>query len=400
MTRTIRRVFGEGFRAFFLFALAQAVLAAALWGLWIGMDAAGRTLAGLPFGDDPADWHAHEMIFGYGSAAVAGFLLTAVPNWTGSPAMRRGFVTAVALLWLAGRAVVWLAPALPAGLVAAVDLAFLPVLIVMLAVRLVRRPKPQNVMFVLFLGLLWGADLAVQLEWMGLGSSAENGFRAGILTLSVMIAVIGGRVTPAFTRNAMKRAGVMQGWPRSRPWLDLPAVAGGLVVAAAALGGWSGTVPAAIALLAGLAQLGRVAGWRPGWALGQPILWSLHLGGTMLGLGLIAWGLAGFGLGGDIAALHVLGIGAIGGMTLAVMSRATLGHSGRPLIAPAPVALGYGLLPVATLLRWLAEDAADWRTALLTGAAALWVLAFALSLAALWPALSRPRPDRPDGAGG
>ena len=142
-----------------------------------------------------------------------------------------------------------------------------------------------------------------------------------------------------------------------------------------------------IALAAGLFQIARVAGWRPGYAVGQPILAALHLSFALVGLGLVLTGLALLGIGNEIAALHLLAIGGVAGMILAVMSRATLGHSGRPLVAPPAVALAYGLLPLAALLRWLAPDLSGEGYMLgLLAAGALWTLAFGLTVAALWPA--------------
>ncbi|PRX38058.1 uncharacterized protein involved in response to NO [Meinhardsimonia xiamenensis] len=389
-----RRLLSEGFRAFFFAALAFAVVSMLAWLLWLAAPVLGETAPFLPFGEEPVLWHAHEMVFGYGSAALGGFLLTAVPSWTGTPAARMGFIGFAAALWLGGRLAVWLAPLLPPPAVALAALAFLPVVMARVADQLRRRPKPQNVAFLFFLVLAWLADLRVQIAWMQ-GEDAHAGLLAGLLTLGAMIAVIGGRVTPAFTRNAMKRAGEAEArWPVSLRAADLAAIFATTAAALLTLLGSEGALTAGLLCLAGLAQLLRLMRWRLGFALGQPILWSLHLGMAALGLGLLALGLSGFGLMPEGAAVHVLGIGAVGGMTLAVMSRAILGHTGRGLVAPGPVALAYALLPLAALTRAGAEWAgAGLYLALLVGAALLWVAAFAATLAALWPAISGPRAD-------
>jgi len=154
-----------------------------------------------------------------------------------------------------------------------------------------------------------------------------------------------------------------------------------------------------LAIAAGVAAGARLAGWRTAATLGEPIVWSLHAGYGMLALGLVAWGLAGLGIGSEVGALHILGIGAVGGMTLAVMSRASIGHSGRALHAPGPVALAYGLIPAAVALRWAAST---WPGTLYyvgtLGAGLLWSFAFTLYLIALWPIWTSPRAGREAGA--
>ena len=150
---------------------------------------------------------------------------------------------------------------------------------------------------------------------------------------------------------------------------------------------------------AGLAAAARLSGWR-GLALpGQPIVWVLHLGYGMLALGFVLWGLAQLGLGDEMAALHVLGIGAVGGMTLAVMSRATLGHSGRALVAPGPVALAYALIPVAVVLRWAGSTfPGSFYLPGVLGSGLAWCLAFTLYVVALWPIFVGPRSNGKEAA--
>ncbi|WP_101068471.1 NnrS family protein [Roseovarius salinarum] len=397
MTDIFKRILGEPYRVFFLAAGVYAVFSLLVWEVWLGVHAAGGMVSEMPFAAAPHLWHAHEMIFGYAGAAVGGFLLTAVPNWTGGPAAARIYVPAVAAVWLAGRLAIWFSAALPAVLVATVDLAFLPLLAVKIALMLVKRPKPQNVMFLAFLALLWTGDLLVHLEWMGFAAGTlDTGLRVGLLALCVMIGVLGGRVTPGFTRNAMKRAGVPEDrLPRTRKPVDLAAVVLTMTVPLALALALPDVVIGALAVAAGALQVVRIAFWQPWWCLARPILWALHLGVAMLGAGLVLWGLSAFGLGSEVAALHVLGIGAVGGMTLAVMSRAILGHTGRALVAPGAVAVAYGLVAAAAGVRWVASEVAGsfyFPGMLLSGG--LWIGAFTLYLAALWPAFAGPRVPR------
>ncbi|WP_424830727.1 NnrS family protein [Ruegeria sp.] len=395
MSAAIARVLGEGFRVFFLSAGLYGLFAGSAWGVWLMTQTGAIPYEDPTYSMTPPMWHAHEMIFGYATAALGGFFLTAVPNWTGAPEARARFITLAAALWLAGRLAMWFSASMPPMLVAAIDLAFVPVLAVKIASQLIRRPKPQNMVFLLLLSCIWIANLMTHLQWMGMtGETLQTGLRAGLLTLCAMIAILGGRITPAFTRNAMKRAGEPEAaWPVSVPVLDKAGmvIALTLPVAVLALGG--GAVAGVLALILGALQILRMARWRSGWALRQPILIALHLGLGMLAFGLILWGFAAFGVGDEVAALHVLGIGCVGGMTLAVMSRAALGHSGRALIAPPAMVVAYGLMAAAAVLRWLGTGlSTEYLTAMLV-ADGLWVCAIALYLIAMWPALTGPRPS-------
>ncbi|SEG07955.1 NnrS family protein [Jhaorihella thermophila] len=396
MIETVQRILSQGFRVFFLAAGLFGAFTGIVWGLWLGIHAAGGMWYDLPFAMAPHLWHGHEMIFGYATAALGGFFLTAVPNWTGGPGARTAFITTAAGLWLIGRAAMWYSVALPPVLVAVADLAFIPILAAKIAVQLSRRPKPQNVMFLAFLALLWVANLMVHLEWIGVtGDTAVAGLRAGLLTLAALISTLGGRITPAFTRNAMKRAGEPEAaWPATVTSLERAALFLSLLLPLTVMAELPDAVPGTVALVLGIVHAVRLSRWRGGWALRQPILIALHLGFGMLALGMALWGLAGLGLGSEVAALHVLGIGAVGGMTLAVMSRAGLGHTGRDLVAPGPVAAAYWLMAAATVLRWAGSSGPGaWYFPLMLGAITLWTAAFTLYLVAMWPVLTGPRVD-------
>ncbi len=392
MIGTMKLILGAGFRVFFLSAAVFAVVVLALWEAWLALEMAGGAPAWLLPVESPAYmWHARELIYGYGTAAIAGFLLTAVPNWTGTRAAGFPFVAVAAFVWLAGRLAVGFSPLLPAGLVALADLAFLPLVAGKILTQLVRRPKPQNVMFVLFLAILWAGNLLVHLQWLGLSAdTADLGLRVGLLALAIMIGVIGGRVIPAFTRNAMRREGVEEGLPVSRPWADRAGLA--LTLALPAVLALSEPLAGVLAIAAGVVEFARMSGWRSAWTLRQPILWALHLPFVFLAAGLVALGLAWLGLGSEAGAIHLLGIGAVGGMTAAVMGRAILGHTGRALVAPAPLTGTFALIPLAAVLRWAgSEVGSGWYWPLVLGSGALWILAFVLFVVALWPAISQPR---------
>ena len=389
----LKRLFSEGYRAFFLSAGLFALVSVGLWTLWLAAQAAGAD-PGLPDTPAPQHWHAHEMVFGYGSAALAGFLLTAVPNWTGGKGAPHRFIAAVWGLWLAGRLAMLFAACLPAGLVALADLSLVPVLAAQMTRQLLVRPRAPQMIFVGLLALFWAANLLCHLEWMGLADTLWQGLRAGLLTLTATIVVMGGRVTPGFTRNAMVASGREEGLPRNPAPLAAVSIAAAIATAAGYLLPLPETWPGAAALVAGAAALARVALWQGVWTRRQPILWIMHLSYGMNALGLVALGLAAFGIGTEIAALHVLGIGGIGGMTLAIMSRASLGHSGRPLVAPRGVAVAYALVPLALAARWIASALPELYYPGVLAAGGLWIAAFLLYTAGLWQVWWQPRAPR------
>lgn len=402
MKRVLNLLIGEGFRVFFLFAGLSGFGVMLVWAAYLIALAGGGF--DLPVAMPASQWHAHELIFGYGAATLGGFFLTAVPNWTGAKAAPHRYIAIVAGLWLAGRCVVWASLGVPMWLVALVDLAFAPLLAAKIATQLLRKPKPQNMIFLLFLAYFWGANLMVHLDWMGLGGDAASGLRGGLMSLVGMIIVLGGRVTPAFTRNAMQRAAMISGVEpnmRAEPAAFTPiAIAFAAALPPLAMLPLPDWVAGAVSLAAGVFVLIRVAFWHTGFQWTQPILWTLHLSYAAIGAGLVLKGLVPFTGLTELASLHFLAIGGVGGMTLSVMSRASLGHAGRALIAPRGVVLGYGLVPLAAVIRWLGGemggavyDASIWLSS------ALWLVAFGGFLIAFAPIYLTPRaPRAPVGA--
>lgn len=293
----------------------------------------------------------------------------------------------------------WFSTALAPWLVAVIDLMFVPILAAKIASQLIKRPKPQNMVFLLLLSCIWIANLMTHLEWMGVSDTTlDTGLRAGLVTLCAMIAILGGRVTPAFTRNAMKRASAPESsWPVSVALLDKASMITALVLPISVLALGPGPVAGGVALILGGLQVLRLSRWRSGWALRQPILIALHIGMGMLALGLLLWGASLLGFGSEIGALHVLGIGCVGGMTLAIMSRAALGHSGRDLVAPFPVTIAYGAMALAAILRWVGSGLGDHYLTVMLLADGFWICALTLYLFAMWPALAGHACPVPEG---
>ncbi|PYG33350.1 NnrS family protein [Pelagimonas varians] len=378
----LKRLLSAGYRVFFLLAGVFAMLAILVWDIW----QASNGGFDLPVAQAPHLWHAHEMIFGYGSAAVAGFLLTAAPSWSKSGPEPWTFFAASSGLWLAGRLVMFWSGALPVGLVALIDLLFLPILAGRILQTLLKRPKPQQLILLVAIMIFWSGNLLVHLEWTGVTQdTASQGLRGGLLALCGLIMILGGRVTPAFTTNAMRRTGRDTDLPLNPPLLAALSIAPALAVPVGLLAGAPTWMVGIAGLVAGIAGLARVAQWRGGWTLNQPILWVLHLSYAVNAVGFILLGLAGFDVFSDVAALHVLGIGGVGGMTLAVMSRAALGHSGRALIAPRLLVIAYTMVPLAALIRLVATLVPQIYAVGVLASGALWVLAFGLFTIALWP---------------
>lgn len=379
-------MFGLAFRPFFLGAASFAMLAVALWAAaylgWLG----GFAPRGGWFA-----WHLHEMPFGFAVAVVAGFLLTAVRNWTDSPGLSGPPLVALFALWLAAR-IGWLWPAAPWPLLAVVELLFLPLVAARLGWQLAGRGQARNQPLVGLLALLAAADA------VSVYALAQSDFSllrqvvwAALWLIGAVIALVGGRVIPLFTASGLGRPAA----PPEFPGLQYAAVAGLLVLAVAAAAGVGlSPDPRLVPLLAVLTLmhgLRQARWWQPG-AWRVPLVWSLHVGYGWLIValaGLTAWH-AGLPLPGG-AALHAFTIGCIGGLVLAMMVRVSLGHTGRALVAPRAMPLAFGAMALAAAAR-AALSGSEPRLAVAL-AAGLWCLGFALFLCCCGPMLWRPRVD-------
>lgn len=379
-----RPLWGRGFRPFFLAAAAYAALFVPLsTALWLG---AGRAPGWLV----PGWWHGHEMVFGVVAAAIAGFLTTAAPVWSGRPALHGGPLAALLVLWATGRAAMLASAWLPSAVVAAVDLAFLPALAGVLARTLRGREQRRNHGIVAVVAALAVANAATHAAALGLVAPgvARQALHFAVAGVIVLIVVIGGRITPAFTRNALRLRGV-EAEVIDGPWRGRLAVAGVVAVAGLALAAPDTLASRVASVAAGLAVAARMSGWQTRRSLGDPLVWSLHAGMAWVAIGLVLRGVQPVGS----AGLHALAAGAMGSMILAVMTRVGLGHTGRPLALPRGGAVAYGLVHAAALARVLAALAVENVPLLLVLAAALWSLAFAVFLALYAPILVAPRVD-------
>jgi uncharacterized protein involved in response to NO len=364
-----------GFRPFFLFG-----------SIWAGLE----IMAWLPIlhgqlslasSFSPRDWHVHELLFGYVPAIVAGFLFTAIPNWTGRLPLQGGPLGGLVLVWMSGRYAVTFSAEI--GWIGAmlVDGAFLWLMTAAVAREIIAGRNWGNLKIVALLGLLASDNLAFHLEAHFEGIAAYS-TRVAIAATLTMIMLIGGRIIPSFTRNWLLRQ-VPGRLPAPFGSFD----EGCLVTSVCALILWvfvpNEAPTGAMMVAAGLFNLVRLGRWAGERTLADRLVLVLHAGYAFVALGFVLGGLAAFGLVTPGAGIHAWTAGAIGMMTLAVMSRASLGHTGRPLVASAGLQLVYIAALTAAASRLCAEFHAGWADALLIVATAAWVAAF-LGFAALY----------------
>ena len=359
-----------GFRPFFLMA---ALWSAGALLVWIVIFTFGQ---GLPSRFDPLSWHIHEMLFGFVMATIAGFLLTAIANWTSREPVSGVPLALLATLWILGRACCLVSGLLPAWLAAAGDLAFPALLTGVVAREIIAGRNWRNLPMVGAVTVLGSANLLMHLEAAGVDLPPGLGWRLGLAAIIVLISVVGGRIVPSFTRNwlAKRKTENSLGRPGIIDRSALGTLHAGLFAWAfapdfASLG---------FLLLVGAAfNLRRLLRWRGGVTWAEPMLFVLHVGYAWMVFGTA---LLGFSmLDPDVpqsAAIHALTAGAIGTMTLAVMTRVTRGHTGRALTADTVTSAIYLLVNLAAGMRVAAAFASDWSMSFLLGSACLWIAAF------------------------
>lgn len=375
-----------GFRPFFLCAALWAAVGLPLSIAYFEM------AAELPTRFSPSIWHPHEMAFGFGGAVVAGFLLTAIPNWTGRMPLQGGPLAGLVALWFLGRVAVLISATMPAPVAAALDLAFPAVFFLVVAREIATGRNWRNLPMVAALALLFMGNLLTHLDVLNIAATGVLGAHIGVATLAMLVALVGGRITPSFTRNWLVKT--MPGAIEPAPFgaLDRFALAATLL----ALIAWV-TFPdtrptATLQIIAGAALFARLMRWRGASTGAEPLLFVLHLGYGWLGLGLLLMGANTlFSITDPTAPLHALTAGAVGTMTLAVMTRATLGHTGRALVADRGTAAIYVAVTLSAALRVGAPFTGEYYFVSLAVAAGLWSLAYGLFALMYFGMLTMPR---------
>lgn len=374
-----------GFRPFYMAAAVLACLAVPLW------VAALLGAITLDMSVQPILWHAHEMLLGFATAVIIGFLLTAVKAWTGLQTPRGAALGALVLLWLAARVAAWVAPY---PVYAALDVVLLPAVAVIMLRVLLRAGNKRNLPLAGILFLLSLANLAFHLSVMGWLSIPPTGALYAALGLIVMVeCVMAGRVVPAFTMSVTP--GLKIAVPK---WLErsaLASTAAGLALWVFAPAGW---VTFVVLAVAAALQLARMLHWQPLVTRSKPILWILHLAYAWIPAGLALLAFAQPGWIGVSIGVHALAVGATGGLIIGMVTRTARGHTGRPLKASRAEVLAYVLVMAAALLRVAVPLLApQWYAQGLVWAAAAWTSAFVIYLVMYVPWLTSTRLDGKDG---
>ena len=381
---SVSQLFSYPFRIFFL---SMTVLALAVIPLWV-MQVNG--VISLPLAMPGLFWHQHEMLFGFLSAAIAGFLLTAVCVWTQTERTHGFRLVLLWGVWLAGRLLLATGAELPYWLVQGVNLAFLPLVMVDAGWRIWHARQKRQLMIMVVLGLLW-------LMQIGFVTRLEMAFSYGALIMAMaLISIIGGRITPAFSTGWLRQRGLDSTAVKTVPALDMATVFSLILLMASLVTGWQ-TVTGVLALLSGVLMLVRLAGWK-GWLVRQePLLWILHL--SILWVPVSLFLLAGTLFAGwpSNAWSHAAGTGAVACLILGVIARVALGHSGRPLVLPKGMVLAFVAIHLAALIRVLtAFEIIPWHPGI-GSSTLLWLFAFGMFLYRYTGILASPRPDGREG---
>lgn len=384
--RKHRVLFALGFRPFYSLAAIFAVTALTLWLFsFFGAYHGGGYLRGI-------FWHSHEMVFGFAIAVMAGFLLTAVRNWTGLSTPTGPGLAVLAAVWVAGRVMVITGPPL---LAAAVDVIFVPALAVAIAIPIAKSRNRRNYKIVGLLLLIALANVVYHLASLGPLPAwlAYTTVVTGMDLITLVFAIVAGRVIPAFTKNAIPESG-----PRHSGWVEFLSFASLLaIIALRLIGDWlpvAAAVPTTLLTVAAVSHAFRLALWQPQMTARNTLLWMMPVAYSWLPIALFLRALAQYSIVGEAAWIHALSVGAISSLMIAMMMRSTLGHTGRPLLATGADMSAFLLLQLAAVVRVAAGVFPDsaYPTVVVISAG-LWVLAFGTFLLRYLPMLLRRRID-------
>lgn len=375
---------------FRIFFLACGVYAIFIIAAWLAILIGGLN---LPLAWTPLYWHSHEMIFGVVTAAICGFLLTAMCNWTGAPPLTGLGLLLLVSLWIAGRAVMWLGHYLPAELVILVDAIFLPVVTAYVAYILLSHGNKRNLILAVILTLLSICNIAMHVGaytnnfyWLWAGETSA----LGLITLIMVI--IAGRIIPLFTINGLRNKGYdVETIKNSSLLSTLAIVSTALLIPLNFLTQYSGVIGIAALIAAAINGL-RLTQWASLATKREPLLWILHLGYAWIVIALVLKSMAAFTTGiAPSVWQHALGLGAMSSLILGMMTRVSLGHTGRPLSLPRFGVLIYIAISIAAIIRlFVALNWINFQIGLIFTTIA-WILAFGIFIVLYYPMLTKPR---------
>ncbi|MEH6576386.1 MAG: NnrS family protein [Amphritea sp.] len=376
-------LFNLGFRPFFLLSAMSGLI---LMLIWLVMLTQGQNTHSYYVLSQY--WHGHEMLFGYGVAVIAGFLLTAVRNWTSVQTPYGTKLAIITAVWLLGRLLPLLGDTIPGIVIAVTDLAFLPLVAISIGIPIIRSGNYRNLIFLAIFAVMTIANLLVHLQLLGYTENTlATGLQMELSLIVVVMIVMGGRVIPFFTERAL---GIFQA--KKYPLLErimIPLAAGWLVCD---LAGWqlgAGVLAAANAVV----QAIRLSGWFHKRMFRTPLIWVLHIAYLFIPVGFALYALSAFTDTSIYLSIHAFAAGAVGSMTLGMMARVSLGHTARPLKVSKLVVIAFILIALAGLVRTLLPLIPDFYMIALHLSGALWMSAWLLFLIPYTPILLRPRMD-------
>lgn len=374
---------GRGFRPFFFCGAAYSVISLLLWG---GFYAGVVTPPDIML--DPVSWHAHEMIYGFCMAIIAGFLLTAVANWTGGAPARQVHLAGLCALWVVGRIALNVDMGLPQPIVIGLALLFIPALAISLSIPLIKSRNKRNFIFLGLLSGLFASDACFLIL-----DQPRSALYVALMMVLTMVSLIGGRIIPAFTVATLRRRGLMV-VQTDQNRMDIAALASLISVALCMVFARDTMVLGGVAAMSCGIHAVRMRHYHSLKALSEPLLWILHAGYLWLivGLGLLA--LTGFGILDIPSVIHSLTAGCIGSMILGMICRVTLGHTGRDLEVGKVTVIAFILIQVVAILRVLGPVLMpEFKSDFIIVSAVIWAICFGVYLMIYGRMLFLPRPD-------
>lgn len=386
ITNTNFPLFNLGFRPLFLLAGLSSIIFIGIWSLILS-----NYLNINPYFDTLL-WHQHEMLFGYTAAVIAGFLLTAAQNWTGVRGLHGSALFLLCALWLIARLMILFMPASLGWLIASIDILFFPMVAYYIARQVIKKKQFRNLVFIPILLFFAIGNGMIHMEMLGMAKTANQGISLGLWLCVILMTILGGRVIPFFTGNALPNLEI-----RQHKFIEILAIVSLLLTVIFNLLG-NNILCSVFAMVAFIVHTIRLYGWRSIGTLNTPILWILHTG--------YAWIIIGLGLTAlepiininHSFASHAFAVGGIGCLTLGMMARVSLGHTGRPII-PAPImTFAFIFINLAALFRIFGTMfLSSHINSMLQISAVCWLIAFTIFVYKYVPILISARADGKEG---